>query len=165
MSSSTSRQRRPAREDVPSSPRLREHRHLEQEQELQSQDEEEKEDDADEGSRADASGGSLIGVSHLSSRNNGSNSSRHSASATVQRVTKRTTVGINSRQDQPPTFPKQGLLQPKQFRLNEVMSLLDTVLTHLPVGSRDWECVASEHNENFPDKDKLELQFGESLHN
>ena len=100
MSSSTSRQRRPAREDVPSSPRLREHRHLEQEQELQSQDEEEKEDDADEGSRADASGGSLIGVSHLSSRNNGSNSSRHNASETVQRVTKRTTVGINSRRDQ-----------------------------------------------------------------
>ena len=79
MSSSSSRQRRPAREDVPSSPRLREHRHLEQEQELQSQDEEEKEDDADkdasdDDSRADASGGSLIGVSQLSSRNNDSNS-------------------------------------------------------------------------------------------
>ena len=102
-SSSSSGQGRPAREGVPcSSPRLRERRRLEQEQELQSQDEEEKEDDADEGasddySRADASGGSLIGVSHLSSRNNGSNSSRHNASETVQRVTKRTTVGINSR--------------------------------------------------------------------
>ena len=159
MSSSSSRQRRPAREGVPFFTRLRERRRLEQEQELQSQDEEEKEDDADEGasddySRADASGGSLIGVPQLSSRNNGSNSSRHSASATVQRVTKRTTVGINSRQDQPPTFPKQGLLQPKQFRLNEVMSLLDTVLTHLPIGSHEWECVASEHNENFPDKDR-----------
>jgi hypothetical protein len=117
---------------------------------LQSQDEEEKEDDADkdasdDDSRADASGGSLIGVPQLSSRNNGSNSSRHSASATVQRVTKRTTVGINSRQDQPPTFPKQGLLQPKQFRLNEVMSLLDTVLTHLPIKSHEWECASSEH--------------------
>ena len=70
---------------VPSSPRQRERRHLEQEQELQSQDKREKEDDADEGasddkSRADASGGSLIGVSHLSSRNNGGNSFRHNAS-------------------------------------------------------------------------------------
>ena len=79
-SSSSSGQGRPAREGVPcSSPRLRERRHLEKEQELQSQDEEEKEDDADEGasdddSRADASGGSLIGVSQLSSRNNDSNS-------------------------------------------------------------------------------------------
>ena len=106
MSSSTSRQRRPARKDVPSSPRLREHRHLEQEQELQSQDEEEKEDDADEGasdddSRADASPvGSLIGISHLSSRINGSNFSRPSArSETIQTVTKKTTVGINSRRD------------------------------------------------------------------
>ena len=105
-------ERRPAREGVPSFPRLRERRRLEQEQELQSQDEEEKEDDADEGasyddSRADASGGSLIGVSHLSSRNNGSNSSHHNArSETVKRVTKRTTVVIKSRRDQPPTFTK-----------------------------------------------------------
>ena len=79
MSSSSSRQRRPAREGVPFFTRLRERRRLEQEQELQSQDEEEKEDDADEDSsdddsRADASGGSLIGVSQLSSRNNDSNS-------------------------------------------------------------------------------------------
>ena len=29
-----------------------------------------------------------------------------------------------------------------------------TVLTHLPIGSHEWECVASEHNENFPDKDR-----------
>ena len=172
-SSSGAGQRRLAREGVPSSPWMREHRHLEQEQELQSQDEEEKEDDANEGasdddSRADASGGSLIGVSHLSSRNNGSNSSRHNASETVQRVTKRTTVGINSRRDQQPTFPKARCnLQSRgqQFRLNEVMSLLDTVLTHLPIGSHEWECVASEHNENFPDKDQTGLQFGESLHN
>ena len=70
---------------------------------MQSQYEEEKKDDADKGasdddSRADPSSGvSLIGVSQLSSRNNGSNSSRHSASETVQRVTKRTTVCINSR--------------------------------------------------------------------
>ena len=159
MLSSSSRrgQRRPAREGVPFFTRLRERRRLEQEQELQSQDEEEKEDDADEGSRADASGGSLIGVSHLSSRNNGSNSSHHSASATVQRVTKRTTVGINSRQDQPPTFRKARRnlqSQRQQFRLNEVMSLLDTVLTHLPIGSHEWECVASKHNEIFPDKDR-----------
>ena len=101
-SSSSSGQGRPAREGVPcSSPRLRERRRLEQEQELQSQDEEEKEDDADDASaddsRADASGGSLIGVSHFSSRKNGSNSLHHNASETVQRVIKRTTVGINSR--------------------------------------------------------------------
>ena len=127
MSSSSSGQRRSAREGVPcSSPRLRERRRLEQEQELQSQDEEEKEDDADEGasdddSRADASGGSLIGVSQLSSRNNGSNSSRHNASETVQRVTKRTTVGINSRRDQPPTFPKARRNLQSRL-LNEVMS-------------------------------------------
>jgi len=100
MSSSSSGQRRPAREGVPSSsPRLREHRRLEQEQELQSQDEEEKEndaeDDADEdasddySSRADAAGGSLIGVSQLSSRNkNGSNSSHHSASAAIKELQK-----------------------------------------------------------------------------
>ena len=31
---------------------------------------------------------------------------------------------------------------------------MDTVLTHLPIGSHEWECVASEHNENFPDKDR-----------
>ena len=164
-SSSSSGQGRPAREGVPcSSPRLRERRRLEQEQELQSQDEEEKEDDdanedaSDDEIRADASGGSLIGVSQLLSRNNGSNSSRHNASETVQRVTKRTTVGINSRRDQPPKFPKKTRrnLQSwgQQFRLNEVMSLLDTVLTHLPIGSHEWECVASEHNENFPDKDR-----------
>ena len=130
---------------------------------MQSQDEEEKEDDdanedaSDDEIRADASGGSLIGVSQLLSRNNGSNSSHHSASETVQRVTEMTSVGINSRRDQPPTFPKDHRnLQSwgQQFRLNEVISLSDTVLTHLPVGSRDWECVASEHNENFPDKDQ-----------
>jgi len=103
-SSSGAGQRRLAREGVPSSPWMREHRHLEQEQELQSQDEEEKEDDADEGasdddSRADASPvGSLIGISHLSSRIKGSNLSHHSArSETIQTVTKKTTVGINSR--------------------------------------------------------------------
>ena len=28
------------------------------------------------------------------------------------------------------------------------------VLTHLPIKSLEWECVASEHNENFPDKDQ-----------
>ena len=94
-------------------------------QKLQFQDEEEKEDDADDASaddsRADASGGSLIGVSQLLSRNNGSNSSHHSASATVQRVTKRTTVGINSRRDQPPTFPKARRNLQSRL-LNEVMS-------------------------------------------
>ena len=86
MSSSSSGERRPASEGFPSSPRLRERRRLEQEQELQSQDEEEKEDDAnedasDDDSRADAFGGSLIGVSQLSSRNNGSNSLHYSESA------------------------------------------------------------------------------------
>ena len=40
------------------------------------------------------------------------------------------------------------------------MSLLDSVLSHLPIGSHEWECVASDHNEKFPDKDRaLELQF------
>ena len=69
---------------------------------MQSQDEEEKEDDANEGasdddSRVDASADFLIGVSHLSSTNNGSNLLHHNASETIQRVAKRTTVGINSR--------------------------------------------------------------------
>ena len=124
---------------------------------MQSQDEEEKEDDADEGasddySRADASGGSLIGVSHFSSRKNGSNSLHHNASETVQRVIKRTTVSINSRRGQPPTFPmaRCNLLSwGQQFRLNQVMSLLDTVLTRLPIGSHEWECVAFQHNEKI----------------
>ena len=82
-------------------------------------------------------------------------SSRHNASETVQKVTKRTTVGINSRRDQAPTFPKvRCILQSRgqQFWLNEVMSLLGTVLTHLPIGSNDWECAASENSEHFPDK-------------
>ena len=34
------------------------------------------------------------------------------------------------------------------------MSLLDSVLTHLPIGSHEWECVAAEHNEIFQDKDQ-----------
>ena len=66
-------------------------------------------------------------------------------------------MGINRRRDQPPTFPKARRnlqSQGQQFSLNEVMSLLDTFLTHLPIGSHEWECVASEHNENFPDKDR-----------
>ena len=96
---------------------------------------------SDDENRADASAGSLIGVSHLSSRKYGSNLLRHNASETVQRVTKRKTVGINSRRDQQPTFPKARCnLQSRgqQFRLNEVMSLLDTVLTHLTIGSHGW---------------------------
>ena len=66
-------------------------------------------------------------------------------------------MGINSSQDQPPTFRKARRnlqSQRQQFRLNEVMSLLDTVQTHLPIGSHEWEFVASEHNENFPDKNR-----------
>jgi hypothetical protein len=34
------------------------------------------------------------------------------------------------------------------------MSLLDSVLPHLPIGSHEWECAASKHNENFPDKEQ-----------
>ena len=37
--------------------------------------------------------------------------------------------------------------------LNEFMSLLDSFLSHLPIGSHEWESVAAGHNEKFSDKD------------
>ena len=39
-------------------------------------------------------------------------------------------------------------------RINEILSLLNTISTHLPIGSHEWEVVASQHNENFPDKER-----------
>ena len=47
----------------------------------------------------------------------------------------------------------------QQFRINEILSLLKAISTHLPIGSHEWEVVASQHNENFPDKE----QTGPSL--
>ena len=42
----------------------------------------------------------------------------------------------------------------QQFRINEILSLLEAISTHLPIGSLEWEVVASQHNENFPDKER-----------
>ena len=42
----------------------------------------------------------------------------------------------------------------QQFRINEILVLLDSNSTHLPIGSHEWEVVASQQNENFPDKEQ-----------
>jgi len=42
----------------------------------------------------------------------------------------------------------------QQFRINEILSSLEAISTHLPIGFHEWEVVASQHNENFPDKER-----------
>ena len=32
--------------------------------------------------------------------------------------------------------------------------MLDSISCQLPIGSHEWEAVASQHNENFPDKER-----------
>ena len=164
MSSSSSGQRRAAREGFPSSPRLLERRrHQQQEQQEQTQPEEEEEDDDeneddtgadefasdDEDSRMGVPGVSQIGVSGVTqspSRNN-NDFSRAPTSSVSRTATAR----------RPPTFPRaRRSMQSRgqQFRINEILSLLETISTHLPIGSHEWEVVASQHNENFPDKER-----------
>ena len=77
--------------------------------------------------------------------------------AAKQTVARKTSGGINSRRNLPPVFPRAPSKlqsQGQQFRFNEVMSMLDCVFSHLPIGSYEWECIAAEHNENFPGKDQ-----------
>ena len=170
MSSSSSGQRRAAREGFPSSPRLLERRrHQEQEQQHTQTEEEEEEDDNDENeddtgadefasddedSRMGVLGVSQIGVSGVTqspSRNN-NYISRAPTSSVRRTATAR----------RPPTFPRaRRSMQSwgQQIRINEILSLLETISTHLPIGSHEWEVVASQHNENFPDKE----QTGPSL--
>ena len=163
MSSSSSGQRRAAREGFPSSPRLLERRrHQQQEQQEQTQPEEVEEDDDeneddtgadefasdDEDSRMGVPGVSQIGVSGVTqspSRNN-NDFSRAPTSSVSRTATAR----------RAPTFPRaRRSMQSRgqQFRINEILSLLETISTHLPIGSHEWEVVASQHNENFPDKE------------
>ena len=164
MSSSSSGQRRAAREGFPSSPRLLERRrHQQQEQQEQTQPEEEEEDNDeneddtgadefasdDEDSRMGVPGVSQIGVSGVTqspSRNN-NDFSRAPTSSVSRTATAR----------RAPTFPRaRQSMQSRgqQFRINEILSLLETISTHLPIGSHEWEVVASQHNENFPDKER-----------
>ena len=150
---------------MPASPRLRGRHHHQQEQQSESeQDEkkEEEEEDGDNSARNDNSrfGGyddSHIGVSQSSSTRDGSESLRHnSVTASSQTVARRASGGINSKRN-PPVFPRAPSKlqsQGQQFRFNEVMSMLDCVFSHLPIGSYEWECIAAEHNENFPGKDQ-----------
>jgi hypothetical protein len=80
-----------------------------------------------------------------------------SITASSQTDAERTSGGVNSRGYLAPVFPRAcHNLQSwgQQFQLNKVMSLLDSVLSHLPlIGFRKWECVVAEHNQKFPDKD------------
>ena len=170
MSSSSSGQRRAAREGFPSSPRLLERRRHQQQEQQQTQPEEEEEDDDeneddtgadefasdDEDSRIGVPAGvSQIGVSWVTqspSRNN-NDFSRAPTSSVSRTATAR----------RAPTFPRaRRSMQSRgqQFRINEILSLLETISTHLPIGSHEWEVVASQHNENF-----LDLHFAESFHN
>ena len=60
---------------------------------------------------------------------------------------------------QSPMFPRacwSMQSQGQQFRINEILSFLDSISsTHLPIGSHEWEVVvASQHNKNFPDKEQ-----------
>jgi len=153
MSSSSSGQRRAAREGFPSSPRLLERRrHQQQEQQQNQLEEEEEEDDDDENeddtgadefasddedSRIGVPGVSQIGVSGVTqspSRNN-NDFSRAPTSLVSRMATAR----------RAPTFPRaRRSMQSRgqQFRINEILSLLDSISTHLPIGSNEWEVVA-----------------------
>ena len=164
MSSSSSGQRRTAREGFPSSPRLLERRRHQQQVQQQTQPEEEEEDDDeneddtgadefasdDEDSRIDVLGVSQIGVSGVSqspSRNNNNDFSRAPTSSVSRTATAR----------RAPTFPRaHRSMQSRgqQFRINEILSLLEAISTHLPIGSHEWEVVTSQHNKNFPDKER-----------
>ena len=48
------------------------------------------------------------------------------------------------------------LIWGQQLRMNEILSLLDSISTHLRIGSHEWEVVVSQHNENFPHKERTE---------
>ena len=133
MSSSSSGQRRAAREGFPSSPRLLERRRHQQQEQQQTQPEEEEEDDEneddtgadefasdDEDSRIGVPGVSQIGVSGVTqspSRNN-NDFSRAPTSSVSRTATAR----------RAPTFPRacrSMQSRGQQFRINEILSLLE----------------------------------------
>jgi hypothetical protein len=151
MSSSSSGQRRAAREGFSSSPRLLEcRRHQQEQQQTQPEEEEEEDDDHDdeneddtgadefasndEDSRMGVPGVSQTGVSGVTqspSRNNNFISRAPTSSVTRTATARR-----------PPTLPRARRsmqIQGQQFRINEILSLLDAISTHLPIGSHEWK--------------------------
>jgi len=150
MSSSSSGQRRAAREGFPSSPRLLEHRrHQQQEQQQTQQEEEEEEEEEDDDENEDDTGAdefasddedsrigvpgvseiSVSGVTQSPSRNN-NDFSRAPTSSVSRTATAR----------QAPTFPRaRRSMQSwgQQFRINEILSLLEAISTHLPIRSHE----------------------------
>ena len=166
-------QRRAAREGFPSSPRMLEHRRHQQQERQQTQPEEEEEDDDeneddtgadefasdDEDSRMGVPGVSQIGISGVTqspSRNN-NDFSRASTSSVSRTATAR----------RAPTFPRaRQSMQSRgqQFRINEILSLLETISTHLPIGSHEWVLHHSTTRISQT-KNGQDLHFAESFHN